>query len=172
MKVVDYWDRADGRRRVRPPLSVVVGVTSYVAGIWWVNELEPRGMAASGLYIDLNLWGLLFGVALVIGTLRGVRMAWGLVTVGSAFLAALCLGEAINDATAQTIGGFILITMALVCLMLPTSQRFEHRRIRLVIDENGDAQSRGTRPVMWWLGLIGLGVCAYLLMLGVFSIWN
>jgi len=34
----------------------------------------------------------------------------------------------------QTIGGLVLVTVALVCLTMPSARLYEHRRIRIVID--------------------------------------
>lgn len=129
-------DRAGNVRLVRherPPISIVLGVISYVAGVWWVNELEPTAKV-SHLSIELSWGWLLFGVALIVGTLYGVRTAWALLSAGSVILTAFLLVGVVDSASAQAIGGFVFSTVALVCLQLPSSQRFEHRRLRLVLD--------------------------------------
>ena len=73
--------------------------------------------------------------ALLIGTLLGVRVLWIVLTVSSFFLVdALALSEAVTHPDAQAVGGFVLLlTLALVLLLLPSVQRYERRRIRLVI---------------------------------------
>ncbi len=75
----------------------------------------------------------LFGVALVVGTLLGVRSLWGLTLFLSVLPSGLVLATAIIDPRAQTIGGVLLLALGLVCLALPSTQHFEDRRIRQVL---------------------------------------
>lgn len=77
--------------------------------------------------------GLLFGLALVIGTLLGVRIAWVITLIFTALPSALVLSEAVQNPRAQTLGGLLLISTALVCRLLPSTTRFENRRLRLVL---------------------------------------
>jgi hypothetical protein len=80
-----------------------------------------------------SLGSLLLGVALVLGTLLGVRVLWGITLFLSVLPSALVLASAFDDPGAQTVGGLLLLAISLVCLALPSTQQFEHRRIRLVL---------------------------------------
>ena len=138
MRIAEGLDRPDGsvppaeHESGRPPISVVVGVISLVAGTWWIEALEPA--VEPSLTIESQSLGwFLFGLALIVGTLLGARIAWGMTLIFTALPSALVLSTAIDDPSAQTIGGLLLLAVALVCLALPSAQRFEHRRIRLVL---------------------------------------
>ena len=76
---------------------------------------------------------LLFQVALVVGTVLGARILWAIMVIPTAIGAVLALGSAFTDPQAQTTGGGILLIVAVVCLLMPSSQRFETRRIRIVL---------------------------------------
>jgi hypothetical protein len=121
-----------GDRRATPPIPVVVGVFSLVAAVVWMRTLTPPVEPTLTVEFPESLASLLFGVALVVGTLLGVRILWGLTVLISVLPSALVLSTAIDDPRAQTVGGFLLLVVALVCLALPSTERFEHRRIRLV----------------------------------------
>ena len=83
--------------------------------------------------------------ALLIGTLLGVRVLWIVLTVSSFRSRRLALSEAVTHPDAQAVGGFVLLTLALVLLLLPSVQRYERRRIRLVIRLDGASTRYGTR---------------------------
>jgi hypothetical protein len=122
-----------GDRRATPPISVVVGVVSFVAAVVWMRTMTPSIEPTLTVEFPDSSASLLFGVALVVGTLLGVRILWGLTLLFSVVPSALVLSTAIDDPRAQTVGGFLLLAVALVCLALPSTQRFEYRRIRLLL---------------------------------------
>ena len=132
-------DRPDGNapeaehKPARPPIFVVVGVISLVAAVGWMRALTPPVQPTLTVEFPQSLASLLFGMALVVGTLLGVRILWGIKLFSSALPCALVLSTAIEDPRAQTIGGLLLLTVALVCLSLPSALQYEHRRIRLVL---------------------------------------
>jgi accessory gene regulator protein AgrB len=105
-----------------------------VAAAVWIAALTPSVRPALTVEPPQSLASLLFGVALIVGTLLGVRILWGITLFSSAIVCALVLSTAIEDPRAQTIGGLILLTVTLVCLSLPSALQYEHRRIRLVLD--------------------------------------
>ena len=80
-------------RRELPPISVVVGLLSYVTSVVWVKELEG---AKPVLTIDLSPGLVTFGIVVLIGTLLGSRLAWALQVVSSALLLVGVLQEAID----------------------------------------------------------------------------
>ena len=121
-----------GLKPARPPISVVVGVISLVAAIWWIEALEPA-MQPSLTIESRSIGGVLFGLALIVGTLLGVRIAWVITVIFTALPSALVLSEAIQNPRSQTLGGLLLIATALVCLLLPSATRFEIRRLRVVL---------------------------------------
>jgi hypothetical protein len=122
-----------GSRRARPPTSVVLGVISLVAAVVWMRTLTPPVAPTLTVEFPDSLTSLLVGVALVVGTLLGVRILWGLTLLFSVLPSGLVLAAAIDDPRTQTIGGLLLLAVALVCLELPATRQFEHRRIRLVL---------------------------------------
>jgi len=117
----------------RPPISVILGVVFAIAGIVWIAALTPSQNPTLTVEFPQNWSALLFGVALVVGTLLGARVLWIITTVLMLVGAVFAIGSAFTDPQAQTIGGAVLLTMAVVSLLLPVSQRFEVRRIRLVL---------------------------------------
>lgn len=116
-----------------PPIPVVVGVISLVAAAVWIAALTPSARPTLTVEPPQTLASLLFGVALIVGTLLGVRILWGITLFSSALVCALVLSTVTEDPRAQTIGGLLLLTVALVCLSLPSALQYEHRRIRLVL---------------------------------------
>jgi hypothetical protein len=128
----DGTGRPAGRDRVTPPIPVVVGVVSLIAGTAWLEVLEPPIQPSITVEFQELGW-LLFGVALIVGTLLGVRIAWGLTLFFGVVPGAIVLSEAVSNPSAQTVGGTILLAIALVCLLLPSTQQFEQRRVRLVL---------------------------------------
>lgn len=122
-----------GRKPARPPISVVVGVISVVAASVWIDALEPP--LNPSLTIDLmSDWGtFLFSAAIIVGTLLGVRALWALNIAFSTLGTAFVLGSAFQDPQAQAIGGTLLFVLGLVFLLLPSSAKFEQRRLRLVL---------------------------------------
>lgn len=129
-----HWSEPPTRHKpARPPISVVVGVVSLVAGAVWIDALEPATHPNVTIEFQGLAWFLL-SVALIVGTLLGVRTAWVITLVSTVPFAALVLYEAFDDLSSQTIGGSLLLIAALVCLLLPATRRFEHRRMRLVLD--------------------------------------
>jgi hypothetical protein len=116
------------------PIGVFGAVASIVAAYVWIAALTPP--VFPNLTVDaINSWSdVLINAVLLIGTLLGVRVLWILLT-GLSFLAnALVLSEAVAHPSSQAIGGFVLLTLALVLLLLPSVQRYERRRIRLVLE--------------------------------------
>ena len=118
-----------GHQSARSPISVVVGVTSLVASSVWIAALTPPVQPT--LTVEPTSGWLLFYGAFIVGTLLGVRILWGITWSTSAIGWAFLLSIAIQDPRAHTIGGFLLLTVALVCLVLPSAKQFEQRRIRL-----------------------------------------
>ena len=116
-----------------PPISVVVGVISLVAAVVWMRTLTPSVEPTLTVEFPQSLASFLFGVASLVGTLLGVRILWGITLFFSVLPSALVLSTAIEDPRAQTVGGLLLLAVALVCLALPSTLQFEHRRIRLVL---------------------------------------
>ena len=114
-------------------MSVIVGVISLVAAVVWMRTLTPAVEPTLTVEFPQSLASLLFGVALVVGTVLGVRILWGITLFLSVLPSALVLSTAIDDTRAQTVGGMFLLAVALVCLALPSTLQFEHRRIRLVL---------------------------------------
>jgi hypothetical protein len=105
---------------------------SLVAGIAWLEALEPS--IQPSLTVDFQSYGsLLFGAALVVGTLLGVRILWAVTLLFVVLPTALVLSEAIENPSVQSLGGMLFLGAALVCLLLPSTLRFEERRIRLVL---------------------------------------
>jgi hypothetical protein len=117
----------------RPPISVIVGVVSGIAAVAWIAALTPSHNPTLTVEFPQSWSALLIGVALVTGTLLGARILWIITVVPMLIGAVFAIGSAITDPQAQTIGGAILLTVAVVCLLLPSSQRFEVRKIRLVL---------------------------------------
>jgi hypothetical protein len=120
-----------GLKPPRPPISVVVGVISMTAAPVWIDALEAP--IRPTLTAEFGGMGLLFTVALIVGTLLGVRILWGIAVVLMVPGCALVLSEAVQNPSAQSIGGLLLIATALVCLLWPSAKRFEIRRLRLVL---------------------------------------
>lgn len=113
----------------RPPISVVLGVISLVAALVWIAALTPPVRPQLTVELPQTLASQLFYVAPIVGTLLGVRILWGLTWISLTLSWTLVLSTAIEDPQAQTIGGLLLLTVALVCLLLPSAFRFEQRRI-------------------------------------------
>jgi hypothetical protein len=117
----------------RPPIGVIASVLGTIAGLLWFAALEPSPYPSLTVDFSQSWSSLLFGVALVVGTLPGARILWAITVVSTTIGAVFALGSALTDPQTQTIGGAILLTIAVVCLLLPSSQRFETRRVRLVL---------------------------------------
>jgi hypothetical protein len=117
----------------RPPISVIVGVASAIAAIVWIAALTPSQNPTLTVEFPQSWSALLFGVALVTGTLLGARVLWIITVILMLVGAVFAIGSAFTDPQAQTIGGAVLLTIAVVSLLLPLSQRFESRKIRLVL---------------------------------------
>lgn len=47
----------------------------------------------------------------------------------------------------QTIGGLVLVTVALVCLTMPSARRYEHRRIVRETTKKGLVKRAGVTPI-------------------------
>lgn len=122
-----------GSRGATPPIGVVVGVISLVAAVVWTRALTPPVAPTLTVEFPNSLPSLLVGVALVVGTLLGVRILWAITLFIVVLPSAAVLSTAIDDPSAQTVGGMLLLAVALVCLALPSTLQFEHRRIRLVL---------------------------------------
>jgi hypothetical protein len=90
----------------------------------------------STLTVELSGWAdVLFPVALIVGTILGVRIAWKVLLFFSALaLWVAVLDSAIDDPRAQAIGGAVLMMIGLVLLLLPSARRYETKRIRVVIE--------------------------------------
>jgi hypothetical protein len=116
-----------------PPIPVVVGVISLVAAVVWTRTLTPPVEPTLTVEFPNSLASLLVGVALVVGTSLGVRILWAITLFILVPPSALVLSTAIDDPSTQTVGGMLLLAVALVCLTLPSTLQFEHRRIRLVL---------------------------------------
>ena len=129
----DAGSASVGRKRSERDADLGIDrVVSYVAAVWWVDALEPAAQPA--LTVELNPGWILFGLSLVVGTFRGVRVAWAILVVGNAvFVAAVPVG-AFQDGGVQAIGGSVLAGIALVCSGAPSTQRFERRRLRAVFE--------------------------------------
>jgi hypothetical protein len=139
MGITGREDRSDGsaapaeHESERRPIPVIVGVISLLAAAVWIAALTPSVRPTLTVEPLQSLTSGLFYVALIVGTLRGVRILWGITLFSSAMVCALVLSTAIEDPRAQTIGGLLLLTVALVCLSLPSALQYEHRRIHLVL---------------------------------------
>ena len=129
-----HWSEpTTGHKPARPPISVVVGVVSLVAGMLWIDALEPAIHPNLTLEFQSVGW-LLFSVAMIVGTLFGVRVAWVITLISTAAPMAIVLATAIQNPSTQTMGGSLLLTVALLFLLSPATRLFEHRRMRLVLD--------------------------------------
>ena len=124
-----HWGKPGEHERARPPWIVFIGVISSIAASVWISALIPSFHPR--LTIEYSGTWLLIDVVLIVGTLRGALTLWAIkifllgVTWWSALLASF------TDPGAQAIGGTLLLTVALVCLLSPTARRFERRRGRL-----------------------------------------
>ena len=117
----------------KPPTQVVVGVISLVAAVVWMRTLTPSVEPTLTVEFPQSLASFLFGVASLVGTLLGVRILWGITLFFSVLPRRSCFRPRSKDPRAQTVGGLLLLAVALVCLALPSTLQFEHRRIRLVL---------------------------------------
>jgi hypothetical protein len=128
-----HWSGPAERKRAWPPITVVVGVISLLGAGVWIAALTPP---SPSLTVEFpQTWGsLLFSVALVVGTLLGVRTLWVIHVVTSAVVLGLVVGSAFQDPQAQSIGGSLLLIIGLVCLLRPSARQFEQRRVRVVLD--------------------------------------
>ncbi|MGZ5344497.1 MAG: AAA family ATPase, partial [Actinomycetota bacterium] len=127
-----HWNKPGEHEPARPPWIVFVGVISSIATSVWIAALTPSFQP--GLTLEYSGTWLLIDAALIVGTLRGVRTLWWIKIFFLAGTWGLALTTAFIDPRAQTIGGTLLLTAALVCLLSPTARRFERRRVRLVLD--------------------------------------
>jgi len=116
------------------PIAVFGGLACLAAGYVWIAALTPPVLPT--LTVDpFNSWtDVGISAALLVGTLLGVRFLyiflWGLTVLGDA----LILSEAVINPGAQTIGGAVLVTVALAVLLLPSVRRYERKRVRLVLE--------------------------------------
>lgn len=116
------------------PIAVFGGLACLAAGYVWIAALTPPVLPT--LTVDpFNSWtDVGISAALLVGTLLGVRflyiLLWGLTVLGDA----LILYEAVINPGAQTIGGAVLVTVALAVLLLPSVRRYERKRVRLVLE--------------------------------------
>lgn len=96
----ENMDRPDGsvppagNRRATPQISVVVGVISLVAAVVWMRTLTPQVEPTLTVEFPNSLASLLFGAALVVGTLLGVRNLWDITLFVSVLPSALVLSTA------------------------------------------------------------------------------
>ena len=127
-----HWSKPSEHEPARPPWIVFVGVISSIAASVWIAALTPSPDPT--LTVEFSGTGLLIDAALIVGTLLGVRTLWGINLVFLAGAWAIAISTAATGPGLQTIGGTLLLTVALVCLLSPTARRFERRRIRLVLE--------------------------------------
>ncbi len=128
-----HWEAPAGHKRVWPPITIVAGVVCSIAAKVWIEALEPSvGPTLTIEFGDGAL--LLIAVAVVAGTLLGVRTLWALQVTFAAVGTAVTLASAFQDPQAQTIGGLLLFIASAVFLLLPSSARFEQRRVRVTLD--------------------------------------
>ena len=80
-----------GHRR-SPPIPVVLGVVGLVTAVAWMELLTPPVAPTLTVEFPISLSSLLLGGALVIGTLLGVRLLWGITLFLSVPPRRSCLG--------------------------------------------------------------------------------
>ena len=129
-----HWTEPAGHKRAWPPITVALGVICSVAASVWINALEAPVNPSLTVELPQDGAWLLFEVAIIVGTLLGVRTFWALLIAFSAIGAAIPLASAIENPSAQSIGGLLFHVAAVVLLLLPSSARFEQRRVRVSLD--------------------------------------
>jgi hypothetical protein len=107
MTATEQLHRSDrSTRRERPPIPVLVGIATLIGAVIWMATLEPAVQPTLTVEPPSGWGNALFWAALTVGTILGVRIAWGLLLFFSALvLVVAVLGSAISDPRAQTIGG-------------------------------------------------------------------
>ena len=116
------------------PLAAWGAVVAGYASIAWMAILEPEN---ASIGVEWGGWSsFLFGVALSVGVLLGVRALWTIEAALSALGIVVVGVGAVNDPSAHAIGGAVLMAVSLVLLLLPSVQHYATGRLRVFVERD------------------------------------
>lgn len=98
---------------------------------------RDSGAENAGFGVEWGGWStFLFGVGLSVGVLLGVRALWTIEAVLAAVAVVFVGVAAVNEPSAQTIGGAVLMAVSLVLLLLPSVQHYATGRLRVFVERD------------------------------------
>lgn len=131
-------ERPDTGQLHEPPTSIPLAawgaIAAGYASLAWMALLEPEN---AGFSVE---WGsssqFVVGIAISVGVLLGVRVAWTIYVFFTALTIVFTGVAMVDDPIAQTIGGTVLTAVSLVLALLPSVQRYATGRFRVFVERD------------------------------------